>query len=271
MQTLRHFYLLLLLGMVACQHKDTAFTAPVYDLIVEGGINSLTPQQYIRLSKPAGISAPSVQPVNGAMVRVNDGPTDITFTEIGHSGIYTAVMKNNKNYGEAYTLHVDYNGKQYEATDTMTAVVPIRASYIPLTQQRDTGFTIMIPKHIFGVSYPQEWLIMPKKNRWDPAQFKAVYNYSYSHIYGTPNALNPLIQQKSILHTSATDSLVIYKFSLSFNYSTFLYNLFQETDWKGLLSPTPSNVKGNISGNANGYFYAIDVDLQTMAVKDINK
>jgi len=271
MKKLSHFYMLLVLLAAACRKQDVASTTRGYDLIVEGGINSLNEKQYIRLSRPAELFETTVQPVSGATVSVNDGTRDIAFTEIGDSGVYTGIVADNKNYNEVYMLQIKYQGKHYSATDLLTEVVPINAAYIPLTLQQGSDFSITIPRHIFGVSLSQQWLIMPKGNFWDPSQFGTAYNYSYSHVYGTPNALNPLTQQNSILHAGLNDSLVVYKFSLSTGYSTYLYNLFQETDWKGLLSSTPANVNGNISGNANGYFYAIGVDVRTMAVKDINK
>lgn len=259
------------MAVVACKKDNTASTTLNYDLIVEGGINTLNERQYIRLTKPAGLDESPVQPVNDAVVSVFDGANNIPFTEIGNSGVYTGIVANNHNYDVPYTLHINYEGKEYNASDGLTEVIPIEKSYIPLTIQQGSDFTITIPRHIFGVSTAQQWLIMSQGNSWDPSQFNAAYKYSYSHVFGTPNALNPLTQQKNILHAGLNDSLVIYKCSLSPVYSTYLYNVFQETDWKGLLSSTPANVHGNISGNANGFFYAIDVDRQTKAVKDINK
>jgi hypothetical protein len=265
------YWLLPVLFSAACHKQDINATTPAYDLIVEGGINSLYKQQYIRLTKPARASDRTIQPVSSAVVSVNDGTSDIVFNEIAGTGVYTAVVDNNNNYDDPYTLHITYQGNEYEASDFMTSIVPIDESYIPLTTRQDNGFIVTIPKHIFGVSTAQQWLIAPAGSSWNPSKFDTNYNFNYSHVFGTPNALNPLIQQKRILHTGLTDSLKIYKYSISLAYSTFLYNLFQETDWKGVLSSTPSNVKGNISGKANGYFYAIAVDTITAAVKDINK
>ena len=271
MKKLCIIYVLLAMVVVACKKNNAASTTLNYDLIVEGGINTLNEKQYIRLTKPAALDGLAVQPVNGAGVSVFDGINNIAFAEIGNSGVYTGIVANNQNFDGSYTLHINYQGKYYKATDDLTEVVPIAASYIPLTIQQGSDCTITIPRHIFGVSIAQQWLIMSQGNSWDPSQFNVRYNYSYSHVFGTPNALNPLTQQKNILHTGLNDSLVIYKCSLSPVYSTYLYNVFQETDWKGLLSSTPANVHGNISGNANGFFYAIDVDRKTIAVKDINK
>jgi len=269
MKKLCTIYILLAMVVMACNKNETASTTLNYDLIVEGGITSLNERQYIRLTKPAGLMEPPVQPVNGAGVSVIVGTNKIAFTEIGNTGVYTGIVTDNKNYDEPYWLYINYQGKEYKATDGLTEVIPIDASYIPLTIQQGNDCTITIPRHIFGVSTAQQWLIMSQGNSWDLSQFNAGYKYSYSHVFGTPNALNPLTQQKNVLHAGLNDSLVIYKCSLSPVYSYYLYNVFQETDWKGLLSSTPANVHGNISGNANGFFYAIDVDKKTKAVKDL--
>ncbi|SFW90437.1 DUF4249 family protein [Chitinophaga sancti] len=255
----------------SCQKHDANDSTPTYDLIIEGGINSLTHYQFIRISKPADLYSKPSQPVSGAKVVVNDGSKDVVFTEIPGKGVYTASIINNKNYNDPYKLTVAYEGKYYTATDLMPAVLPVDSSYIPLSvKSKDNGYQVTIPKHIFGVSVAQRWLIISTNQRWRPSQFDGKNKYNYSHTFGAPNALNPLKQQQYIINTRPDDSLKIYKFSLSYTYSTYLYNIFQETDWRGVLSSTPANVKGNISGNANGFFYAIDVDTIIRAVKDLN-
>ncbi len=268
-------YNLLLLAVIititACRKQDFAAGPPIYDLIVDGGINTQYVDQYIRLSKPARLSEMAVQPISGAKVSVSTMGIEVPFVEVGTSGVYKGEVENNRNYYEPYTLHIHYQGKYYEAIDTLIEVFPILATYVPLTVQRGSVSTITIPKHIFGVSIPQQWLILPKGGLWDPSLFNAGSSFSYSHIYGTPNALNPLTRKQRIMYTALNDSVTVYKFSLSEGYSRYLYNLFQETDWKGLLSSTPSNVKGNVSGNAGGFFHAVDADKEIIAVSDINK
>lgn len=252
----------------ACKRNDIDTNGPSYDLILEGGINSFTHDQFIRLSKPASLNEISDQPLNGAQVSVND----VMFQEIAGTGIYTATMTDNRNYDITYKLTIVYQGKTYTANEKMVQVYPIDSSYIPLTVKAEgERFKVTIPKHIFGVFPAQRWLITKATDYWRPSIFGGQNQYSYSHAIGTPNALNPLRQQQRILYAEKNDSLKIYKFSLSDTYSTFLYNVFQETEWKGILSSNPANVKGNISGNANGYFYAMDVDTNIIAVKDLNK
>lgn len=265
-----HLFLLTLVIILFACKKKSAVTPPSYDLIVEGGINTFSTSQYIRLSQPALIPDKAPTPLNGATVTVNDGDTNTVFTEINSTGIYWATMKNNQRYNQAYTLSIIYQHKAYTATDTLFPVVPIDERHIPITFSLDQSLVrTTIPKHTFGALYPQQWLITADKNTWDPGRLDENYPYSYSHPYGSPDALNPLIQQNTIITSAIKDSLTVYKFSLSNTYATFLYTVFQETDWRGILSGIPGNVKGNISGNANGFFYARDVEMKRKSLADL--
>ncbi|WP_342329329.1 DUF4249 family protein [Pedobacter sp. FW305-3-2-15-E-R2A2] len=265
----------LLLLLMGCKKQEEPFPSPMYDLIVEGGINTYSKHQYIRLIKPVGFAdeeaSLNLKPISNAVLSVNDGVHDVPFTEIPGTGIYTAVMENNDNYFADYTLTIKYDHKEYKAVDRLIPVFPIDANYIPLSikKAQTGGVRLTIPKHTFGTKNAQQWLILPEGKTWDPGKFNESYPYSYSHVYGTPNALHPLIQRARIVDSGINDNLVIYKYSISDDYSIYLYSVFQETDWKGLLSSVPGNVKGNISGNANGFFYAIDVEVQTKSIKEL--
>ncbi|RQO71908.1 hypothetical protein DBR43_11810 [Pedobacter sp. KBW06] len=261
--------------LTGCKKQENPFVSPMYDLIVEGGINTYSKHQYIRLIKPVGFAneeaSLNLNPISDALVSVNDGIRDVPFTEIPGTGIYTAVMEDNDRYFSDYTLTIKYDHKEYKAVDQLRPVFPIDANYIPLSIKKAQagGVRLTIPKHTFGTTNAQQWLILPEGKSWDPGKFNESYPYSYSHVYGTPNALHPLIQKARIVDSGINDNLVIYKYSISDDYSIYLYSVFQETDWKGLLSSIPGNVKGNISGNANGFFYAIDVEVQTKSIKEL--
>jgi hypothetical protein len=257
---------------LSCKKQDAGKPIVPYDLIVEGGITTYSVNQYIRLTKPVLSAGSQIQPINGAIVTVNDGETDVPFKEIKKTGVYTAVMKNNKNYNEAYTLKITYDQKQYEATDTLFQVFPISDRYIPLSIKVNVSdVKITVPKHTFGAFFAQQWLITQGKGTWGPGKFEENYQYSYSHQYGSPDALNPLLPQNFILTATITDKLTIYKFSLSRSHTAFLYNVFQETDWRGILSSVPGNIKGNISGNASGFFFTTDVEMQKKSIVELIK
>ncbi len=253
---------------------DTEPRLQSYELVVEGGINTLQNDQYIRLTKPALLPNEVAQPLTSAIVNVNDGIRDIHFIETVTPGVYTAILTNSPNYDQPYTLKVEYNNKQYIAVDTLKRVRSIDPHYLPIsTKLLGNGIVrLTIPKHTFGVAVPQQWLIAYQGIApWNPKEFDFKFAFSYSHLFGSPNALYPLLQETRAINLSLNDSITVYKFSLSNNHSRFLYNVFQETDWKGLFSTQPGKITGNVSGSGEGYFYADDIKVQKFLVKDLIK
>jgi len=257
-----------MLLLTACKKQYDWPEDPVYDVIVEGGISTLDTLQYIKLSKPIMFYDTEIQQIHDAEVMLFDGKETIRFKEIDSSGIYTGIVKNNKNFNQAYHLKVTYNEKVYEAVDTLRKIVSERPQNKLKIERKGNQVQLSYPKHVFGTQYPGRFLIQKAPSTWLPLAGQNTYNYSYKHTFGTPNALGSTISPYITQNFSAQDSLDLYTFSMSMGYAKYLYQLFQETDWKGLLSPMPANINGNISGNASGYFYAIDAHRYRIKVKD---
>jgi hypothetical protein len=264
---------LILAGCKKTSMEEESFLTPrrVYDLAVEGGINTQSTSQYIRLTKPAlhPDSAPSA--IIKAVVVVNDGRTDIVYKETS-PGIYMGTNRNDPNYNTAYTLTIKYNGKTYTAVDTLRQVVNIVDDFLPLSTQLQADKSIhgTIPKHTFGYLNANKWFIsyldIPL---WNPAKFDQTKYYSYTHLLGSPNSLYPLNNLKRTFTIGQDEYITIYKISLSENYARYLYSVFMETDWSGLFSGVPVNIDGNISGNAQGYFSVNDVDVRRYKAKEL--
>jgi hypothetical protein len=242
-----------------------------YDVVIEGGINTFHQVQYIRLSSPTFDDDSVAVGISGAKVIVNDGRKDVEFRETNVSGVYSGIVYN-ANYNAAYKLTVDYKNKEYTAVDTLKQVVSIIDDFLPLTSsvRIDGNIHLTIPKHTFGFLSSAKWLIaydgIPL---WNSSKFDEIPNYSYTHTQGSPNSLYPLISQLREANVKPSDFIFIYKFSLSDQYSKYLYAVFQETDWKGIFSSVPSEIKGNVSEGAVGYFYAIDLDLRRYRAEDL--
>jgi|GEM_PF-269850 len=268
------FVLLLCMGCEKSILKKDAFinAGRKYDLSVEGGFNTRVSAQYIKLTRPAlhPDSAPSA--IRNASVVVQTGQTNITFRETT-PGIYRGTSIGEPNYNEAYTLTIKYDGKTYTAVDTLRPVVNIVDDFLPLSVRTlpDKSISGLIPKHTFGYLNPNKWLIIYKGldlwlketvPAWEPAKFEQGKYYSYTHPYGSPNSQYPLNNLRRAFTIGKDEFIYIYKISLSENYARYLYAAFMETDWSGLFSSVPVNVDGNVSGNAQGYFYACDIDFR---------
>lgn len=264
-----------MLTLVGCKKNtlDSFFLKPkrIYDLAVEGGFNTLTTTQYIRLTKPSTHPDSIPSAIRNAIVVVNDGKSDIIFKETA-PGIYAGASKNEPNYNNAYTLTINYNNKTYTAVDTLRQVVNIIDDFLPLSTHRTPNDLIdgTIPKHTFGYLNPNKWFIAYSDIPfWNPSKFDQTKYYSYTHLLGSPNSLYPLSNLKRTFVLKQDDFITIYKISLSESYSRYLYSVFMETDWRGLFSSVPVNVDGNISGNAQGYFSASDVDVRRYRAKEL--
>lgn len=275
-----HVYLLvffMIAAMTGCKKSaldNNGFLKPgrAYDLAVEGGFNTYTAAQYIRLTKPALYPDSAPTPISKASVVVNNGRVDLIYKETKTPGVYMATNNDDPNYNNAYTLTIKYNGKTYTAVDTLRQVVNIVDDFLPLSTRAIDSKTVevTVPKHTFGYLNSNKWYISYKDlPTWHPSRFDQTKYYSYTHLLGSPNSLYPLNNLKRKFSLAKEDGVFIYKISLSENYAKYLYGVFMETDWSGLFSSVPVNVQGNVSGNTQGYFSANDIDYKRYPAKDL--
>ncbi|WEK21557.1 MAG: hypothetical protein P0Y49_10450 [Candidatus Pedobacter colombiensis] len=270
------FILVMLTVTYGCKNSiDDAFIKPrrVYDLAVEGGYNTGQPNQYIRLTKPSLNPDSLPTPISKASVVINDSKSDIVLKEtpVG-SGVYMGISRNDPNYNEAYKLTIKYNGKTYTAVDTLRQVINIIDDFLPLSAKRESAGVITgtIPKHTFGYLNANKWFISYSTfPNWNPAKFDQTKFYSYTHSLGSPNSLYPLNNLKRTFSIENDSLIRIFKISLSEGYAQYQYSVFMETDWSGLFSGVPVNATGNISGNVQGYFSAVDVDFRRYKAKEL--
>ncbi|MES2828670.1 MAG: DUF4249 family protein [Bacteroidota bacterium] len=271
-------------GCSKSELDDDLFENPAsqYELAVEGGINTYSSVQYIRLSQPASHPDSVPTPVRKASVIVNDGRADIVFRETSNHGVYIGISTGDPNYNNAYKLTIKSGSKTYTAVDTLRQVVNIVDDFLPLSTHLTTDgkVELRIPKHTFGYLNPNKWFMVPAPTLplppntpilplWNLANFDENKNYSYTHFLGSPNSLYPLSNLNRSLQFDPEQFIYIYKISLSEKYAQYLYSVFMETDWNGLFSGVPVNIQGNISGNAQGYFSAVDVDRRRYAAKEL--
>lgn len=254
--------------------KNAISPVKTYDIAVEGTLNTFQNEQYIRLSKPAILPSTNVEPVRKAIVSISDGNNKVFLKETKTPGLYSGVINDNKNYDQPYTLNIDYNQFTYTAIDTLRRVIAIKVSDLPFSAKKLSSGKIQlkIPRHMFGALVPSRWLILyTGKKMWDPSILNKKAGYSYSHQFGSPNTLYSSTQQITTAVLNPSDTVVIYKFSLSASYSKYLYNVFQETDFKNIFSSTPGSIYGNVSNNGQGFFYSTDVDVKQYLASDFVK
>ncbi len=274
MNVARIFVFCLCLFFLSCKKElidRLAFQKPKtkYELVIEGGVNSLAAEQFIKITKPAYAISDSIIPINNAEVFINDIPLKLTQV----AGVYSTVLLDNKCYNQPYHLKIIYNGLTYNATDTLKKVASITFSELNFsTQKENKKILVSIPKHIFNAAKAAKLFYqLPGNGAWSPSSFDASPYYSFIHFYAPPYGLSPILEERTEYAFNPTDTIGIYKFSVSALYEKYLYSVFQETDWKSLFSSTPGQIKGNVSGNALGYFSCSDVTSQKSEIKTLVK
>lgn len=122
--------LFILLGLSSCEQSidvplDTAAPRLVVDAVLNWQKGTAGNEQTIKLSLTGNYYNVQQPPVSGATVEItNSVGTVFNFVENPGTGTYvcsTFVPE----IGESYTLHVDYNGQQITATETLRACPPI--------------------------------------------------------------------------------------------------------------------------------------------------
>ena len=274
MSTLKVFAFFFLLLLISCKKElinNIQFKKATsqYDLVVEGGVNSLEPKQFIKISKPSFQVSDSVKPINDAQVFINGIELKLT----NNDGIYTTNLLDNKQLNKIYQLKILYNNKTYYAEDTLKKVAPIEPTELNLRRVTiDESTFFSIPKHIFNSPTAANFFYqLPGQKAWSPAFFGTPTLNLFIHSTPPPYGLSPILEKRTNYILNETDSITFYKFSVSDAYEKFLYETFQETDWKSLFSATPGSIKGNISGNALGFFSCSDGVSEKFSVKILTK
>lgn len=264
----RLYYILgILLFCFSCKKElvDQVSLAPtniLAPIVIEGGVNTFTAEQYIYLTVPSYNLNQAVMPVDDAKVFINE--TELKLTSA--SGVYSAILSDNKQYGMAYRLKVSYHNLIFEAIDTLHKVNPVATTALNTNFRLEDGkYTISFPRHVFnGRIANQLFYRFPGTKAWRPDLFKERQSLSFIHTYAPPYGLVPALEQRTEYQLLPSDKIDLYQFSLSGGYQRYLYELFQETDWKSLFSANPGSPKGNISSGALGYFYCTDVTVQSI-------
>lgn len=262
------------MAMISCKKElinKVQFQTPAlqYDLVVEGGVNSLEQKQFIKISKPSFQVSDSIKPINDAQIFINGVELKLT----NNDGIYTTNLLDNKQFNEVYRLKILYNNKTYSAEDTLKKVAPIEPTELNLRKVAiDETTFFSIPKHIFNSPKAANFFYqLPGQKAWSPAFFGAPTLNLFIHSSPPPYGLSPILEKRTNYLLNETDSITVYKFSVSDAYEKFLYETFQETDWKSLFSAKPGSIKGNISGNALGFFSCSDGVSEKFSVKILTK
>lgn len=259
------------------------------DIFVKGGITSELAYHQLIIEKPGSfLNETSPEIVTDATVRIINEQDTIEYILIDtvRSPFYRTKQLFKAEPGHKYSLQIDYNGKLYMATDSMTIVDPFEYDSIilPAINTNYAGVQVVgsqsliymdMQKHNFGFPEAHIWV-------WVPVAGNRASNYSesyllenngklYTHWTSDPNAIFSFNTYYSgIGPIVETDTLLTAKYSISSGYYQYLISLFSETDWnQGEFATQSGNLHTNFSNGAGGYFYVSDYYSDEISMKDL--
>ena len=243
---------------------DVKFTDYQPDnLVVEGMITTETMAHRVRLSYTGDYFEQGPRKVvTGAEVTISGGDSILHLNETSPGNYRTNPVVRGKT-GRTYTLHIKLaNGSEYEASSFLKPCVSIdsiRQSMNYSSYSGNYGYDVLYygsePEpsgdYYFYKLYIDDMLYTDTITEISFVNDDFV-NGNYVHDFVVYRIREADLDQPS--------NVTLEMYSSSREYNDFLSALLLETVWRG--SPwdgPPSNVPGNISNNARGFFLASDV------------
>lgn len=234
-------------------------------LVVEGQITNEPAKHFVKITRSANYF--SNQPptkVIGAVVTISEGNNLYPLTE-EEPGLYFTEPDVAGTPGKTYQLSMIIEGKTYVATSQMKQVMPIDSIQLKLNT-KETGFFDVL---LFG----QEPATPGDHYMWRAYKNGTLQTDSISKIIFLGDDLvngryiNGLVVQQ--VEAEPEDLITLEMMAVPKDYFQFVLTLMIESRWRGgPFDGPPANIRGNISGNALGFFVAYSFTKTDRAVPD---
>ncbi len=267
-------YLIYLFGgmliLSSCREKiDFDLNDDLPRLVIDATMSTDYKRHKIEITKTSSFyNQQEAEKISGAQVTVSDGTQNIVFNEL-MPGVYLSDSVAAQ-VGKTYQLNVTYQGESYMASSSVFPVSQLDS--IVTVQEFDT---IPIINEVDS-TYSLGIAITEQAGLGDYYLFKYYINgflesdtireYSFTEdtfIDGISFDFNPLISVYQIDHDNVQsgDLITLEIHSISEDYLDYLAAVLLQTEFRqGTIFDGPaSNVGGNISNGALGYFFVSDV------------
>lgn len=195
--------------------------------------------------------------VTGASLKITGPSGDIALTEVDPGVYHTPVVAGE--IGESYTLHIDHEGEQYDATGYMREVAPIDSASVSLEQDQyfeDIQYYVVYINTLelpgLGDDYMWRTYVNGEPLRDSLPEIFFVTDQFYDGLY-IENADIEYLETPG--EAVAGDVVLIEQINMGRTGYEVLQGIMNETEWNGgLFDAPPANVATNLSNGALGYF-----------------
>ena len=245
-------------------------------LVVEGWFTDQLQQQEIKLTLTSSYFSNQAAPqASDAIVTVTNGEQTWEFEE-QFPGIYRTPLEVFGEPEKWYTMNVDYNGEQYEATSYMRTVAPVDSLHVkvvdPLVEfgfPGDLYYSVRLwTQELPGVGDHYMWITsvngFPVRDTLN--ELTLVSDGLFDGAYVADIEIDFL---EIDTEASIGDTVSIEQWNIGLEaYDTF-FAILNETIFNGgIFDAPPANVQSNISNGALGYFGAAGVSTKSTVIEE---
>jgi hypothetical protein len=267
-------FLAILVAATSCREPiDLTLDTTYRRLVVEGSITNMEKAHRVALTYTSDyLTSDAPVPATGAMVEITDGQSVFLLTEVA-PGIYETAPTVAGVIGREYTLtirglDVDADGEPetYTGTDLLKPVMLLDSVAIepqkpvtnpPVYKISGWGQEPSTPDDCYQWVYFVNGVL--QTDTLDKTLFVDDTFVNGAYLPG----LTMFMEVKAM----PGDTILVETRSLTRRYYDFLVTLMLETSWnQGGGAGPPSNIKGNMSNGAIGYFAAHAVSVKTAIV-----
>ncbi len=231
-------------------------------LVVDGVLTNELKQHHVRLSWSVATPNDAPDPVSGAIVEIYDGYTSVFLQEdpLKKGDYITPNLR--AVFGQTYTLHIKYNGKEYFAQDNSTPVEPMN----PLSYRAVSGgYVINFEQSGSNPNYIRHEISWKGTTACNTGACEGLVVFYDLKTIDVNEGTKPT-KEDFVFPAGAT--VVRRKYSLSQAYKTYLRGLLSETEWRGgPFDVDRANAPTNLSRGATGFFAVCTVVADGQVVK----
>jgi hypothetical protein len=227
-------------------------------IVVEGLLTNELTQHRIKIGSSYANSDGAMVPVTGAVVTITEGSNvyNLTADPLSPGEYLTPTMR--ALFGRVYTLHIQYAGKDYTASDSSVPVEPLT----PIQYHAVTGgYVLNMNESGQNPNYIRHEIT------WSgscPQQCEGLVVFYDLKTIDIQEGTKP---PKEDFVFPAGSTVVRRKYSVSAAYKTFLRAMMSETEWRGgFFDVERANAPTNLTGGAIGFFAVTTVVVDSKVI-----
>ncbi len=242
-------------------------------LVVEGSITTESVPEVI-LSNSTAYYENESNYISDALVIISDDNSllDTLKEDASQKGRYISTKTYTGEIGRTYKLQILHNNKIYEAEDYLAKVGEIDSINIKVcgNKLREDFFVYLFAKESPELGQYYMWKTFVNGKNISKLEYLSIETdeqINGKQINNVP-IYSDLFYDEELIEGG--EEIYIKQYSISKQAYRFLYKLSEQVGGGGMFDTPVSNVKGNISGDALGFFMANDVKTSETRIANKN-